>query len=471
MGSHWSMFANKGRKGMRIVFFGLIILAVTLPSAAQWTSYDVDLPSVAAGGGTLALRVFEPVTTRYPEGAPVLVWVTGGTSWGSLANPLQQADGIVLITFLMPGGSDGVRSSDGVWDDRGTDSILALRDVVRYAGGVLNDDGGLALHNILTVTPLEDQVGLLGSSNGGNLVIVAPSLYGADMNGILRWVVQWESPVSSQAAVSDNSKVSLSDCPVGVSERVGTNNPRYLAYGPLELTIDFSDLTYSPSDPYSQVMHDGTGDGGYSTVLDSVTGCQTPDLDFDGELALDEDYPLMTFTDGSNRVFSRPVTQALHDLGLFGGSWPADIHDLAEATSYWYVREAVRHYQGAVASLPNLEGMVLSSVEDHVQGDPGRFHIRQAFEGWHETGAWVRINPGPEYVLEVEPALLDPLPDNTPNTPPLDWYSPLYTYPETVANGIVQTASVFEMADRAHSVIFRDGFETGDLARWSAEVR
>ncbi len=455
---------------MRYAIIAALMLISCPPATAQWISHEIDLPSDAAGGGTLALTVYEPLSARYPEGAPVVVEVDGGTSWGSLSNPMSDANGIVQIAFLLPGGSSGGRSSGGTWDDRGSDSILAVRDVIRYAGGQLTDDDGLTLADTLSVTPLSDQVGLIGLSNGGNLVIVTPSLYGPFIDDILRWVVQWESPVSSQAAVSDNSKVALSDCPVGVSATVGLTNPRYLAYGPLELSMNFSDLSYNASDPYFRLFHDGNGDGVYSTVADPASGCLTPDLNLNGALELNEDYPLKTFTDGSLEVYSRPVTQALHDSGLLSGGWPSDLDDLSAATAYWSLREAVRHYRGATAAIPGLEGMVLCSREDHVQGDPGRFHIRQAFEGWDHTGAWVRINPDPTYVLEVDSTVTGPLPDNPPNTAPPDWSSPLYTYPESISNEIVQTAAVYEMADRARVGIFRDSFESGNTLRWSAAV-
>ena len=451
---------------LRIVLINLLMLSCS-PAFAQWTAHEVDLPSAAAGGGTLALTVYEPAASRYADGAPVVVHVPGGTSWGGLANPAHRADGVVLITFLLPGGHDAVRSSDGVWDNRGLDSIAAVRDVVLYAGGLLADDDGLLLEHRLAVDPLSDQVGLVGSSNGGNLAVVVPSVHGAELDETLRWIVQWESPVSSQAAVCDNSKVALIDCPQGVSGWVGDINPRYLSYGPLELTIDFSDLAVDGSNGDLHVLHDGNGDGEYTTVPDPMTGCRTPDLDLDGELELDEDYPLTTYPSGDRRVYSRTVTRALDDSGLLSGGWPSGVLDLQEAESYWNLREAVRHYAGAVDAIPALEGMVLVSVVDHVQGDPDRFHIRQAFEGWHGTGAWVRLNTAPRYVLEVEPSLTDPLPNTAPNRPPLDWSSPFYTYPETVPTSILTAAAIFEMADRAREVVFRDGFESQSTGRWS----
>jgi hypothetical protein len=141
--------------------------------------------------------------------------------------------------------------------------------------------------------------------------------------------------------------------------------------------------------------------------------------------------------------------------------------DRTAADAYWDLREAVHHYSGAVAAVPALEGMLLVSVHDHVQGDPGRFHIRQAFDGWHSTGAWVRLNAAPQYVLEVEPGLTDPLPHMQPNRPPVDWSSPSYTYPESVPLAVMTAAGIFEMADRARVVVFRDGFESRDIARWS----
>jgi len=429
------------------------------PNATAEISLDVDLPSASTGAanGTLALRIFAPAATadaRYPQGAPVLIFVPGADSAGSLKPVLGEANDVIRIIFLFPGGTDprSGRSSDGVYDHRGPDSIAALRDVIRFAAGELPDDSGKTIDELLPVPVLHDNIGLLGASNGGNIVAAVASRHGADLSDHLRYIIQWESPVSSQIATVDLGGVNL-DCPSGERKRLNVVNPRYLGYGPLMVNVDYSQIAYDPADARHPIFLDGTGDGHYTTTLDPRSGCQTPDLDLDGVLETNEDFPLAAYTDGARRYYSRPATQALADYGLFGGTWPADIATVSQAAAYWDLREAVRHYATALGHIPNLEGMVLASLEDHVQAPSDHPHIRQAFEGWDAAGAWVQINPDPAYLVEADPALSGrtDLPANSPNTPPSDWNDEVsYTVPEDIATEVLQTAAVWQMADRAY---------------------
>ncbi|MFQ5593507.1 MAG: hypothetical protein ACE5HA_05100 [Anaerolineae bacterium] len=457
---------------------------------ASPVTIDVDLPSDSTGtpGGTLALRIFAPESAgdaRYPEGAPVVVYVPGGTDAGTLRPALQQASDVIRIVFLFPGGSDRRtgRRSDGAYDYRGPDSIAALRDVILYAAGELTDAAGHTIDDVVPMPILHDNIGLLGASNGGNIVVAVAAEHGAVLAGHLRYIVQWESPVSSQIATVDLGRVNL-DCPPGKRESLSAVNPRYLSYGPLTLDVDYSQLVYDAGDPLHRVFFDGTGDGHYTTVLDPRNGCQTPDLNLNGTLELNEDFPLSTFTDGVKQLYSRPVTEALADQNVFGGSWPADVATPPQAEAFWDLREAVRQYAAALTNIPDLEGMVLTSVVDHVQTAPDHPHIRQAFDGWlsealsptpqaplplsriRERGRgvafrpggggeapWVKINPARAYALEVDPSLSSrtDLPDNAANTAPAYWIDATsYAFPD----GLEETyfaAAVHEMADRAHA--------------------
>lgn len=59
-----------------------------MPLAATPVTVDVDLPSTSTHmppTGALALRIFAPATSadaRYPQGAPVIINVQGGTDAG-----------------------------------------------------------------------------------------------------------------------------------------------------------------------------------------------------------------------------------------------------------------------------------------------------------------------------------------------------------------------------------------------------
>ncbi len=421
----------------------------------QSVYYDIDLPSASAGepDGVLALRILAPASNqeaRYTEGAPVVVIVPGGDTPGSLRPQLIEAQDMIRILFLFPGGQDPVagRRSDGRYDHRGEQSIAALADVIRYAAGALADAQGRTIDELLPVTPLHDNIGLLGASNGGNIVVAVAALYGEELAGHLRYLVQWESPVSSQVATVDLGGVFL-DCER--HERLDVVNPRYRGYGALSLDVDYSQLAYNPSDPRHPIFLDGNGDGRYTTVLDPSTGCRTPDLDGDGVLTIMEDWPLSSYTDGVKTYYSRPVVQAMAAKHLFNDNWPQSIATLTEAERFWDIREGVRLMDDAVNAIPDIEGMILATFKDHVQSAPDKPHIRQAFERWDQAGAWVQINPSPSYLIQADQALSGrtDLPQNVPNTPPVDWNAPAaYTVPEDIGLETLFAAAVWQMADR-----------------------
>ena len=421
---------------------------------------DVNLPSLSTGSptGTLAVRVYTPHagSARYPQGAPVLIWVPGGYEVKDLTHGLPtSADDMIIVTFVFPGGTcpRTGRQSDGTYDYRGYDSIAALRDVTLFAAGDLTDAQGRTIDDLLPVTVLHDNIGMEGVSNGGNIIVAAAALHGADLAGHLKYLIQWETPVSSQAATRDFGRVLMLPSPVQ-GEYV---NPRYGGYAPLALPSDYTDLTYRSSEPYYPIFHDGNGDGEYTTVEQPVTHQQTPDLNLDGVLTLTEDFPLGTYPhpNGILTVTSRAVSQALADRHVFSPTWPSSVATPAQAAAYWDIREAVRLYGDALTALPDLEGMVLCSQRDHVQSLPDKPHIRQAFDGWDGNGAWVQLNPSPAYLVETDPTLAsrDDLPHRVPNRPPSNWAATdTYCFPPGVAPSIYQLAAARQMADRAQSV-------------------
>jgi hypothetical protein len=426
------------------------------PAQPPLGTVDVDLPSLSTGSesGTLAVRVQSPQAgyARYPDGAPVIIWLPGGFELKGLAHELPpQADDVIIVTFGFPGDPvpNAAVSSDGEYDYRGERSIQALRDIVLYAAGELQDSEGSTIDEVVRVDVLHDNVGLIGVSNGGNIIVAVAALHGSDLSGRLRYLIQWETPVSSQIATRDFGRVWMKPS----AQQGDFFNPRYGGYGPLLFPVDYSDLAYDPSQQFYPLFHDGNGDGLYSTVQDPASGRPTPDLDGDGALGPDEDFPLDTYPDGELVVYSRPVMHALVAGQVLPGGWVPGIVTPERADAYWDIRESVRLYHRALAGIPDLEGMVLCSVEDHVQSAPDKPHIRQAFEGWHENGGWVQINPSPAYVLEVDSGLEGStnLPANDPGSPPGDWADAAgYAMPEEVVDGIYQLAAVYEMADRAH---------------------
>ncbi len=431
----------------------------TRAASGSLVPIDVNVPSTSTGSatGTIAVRIHTPTSgnARYPEGAPVLIWAPGGVEAKGIGHGLpDEADDIIVITFIFPGGEDTFsgRKSDGVYDYRGPNCIAALRDVILYAAGELADEQGRTIDEIVPVTVLHHNIGLEGVSNGGNIITAVGALHGEHFADYLRYIIQWETPVSSQIATRDFGRVWMKPS----AQQADFFNERFGGYDPFILPADFSDLAYHPNEAHYPVFHDGNSDGEYTTIEDPVSGLQTPDLNLDGALNPDEDFPLDTYpvTD-SKGAYSRAVTNALVDNHILPDPWPAEIASPPEAGTYWDIRESVSLYAEVTANIPGLEAMVLAGVRDHVQSAPTKPHIRQAFEGWNRNGAWVQINPSPAYLIEADPALAgrDDLPNRVPNAPPGRW-SRIHDYciPDDIHKELYQLAAVRQMADRAQGI-------------------
>ncbi len=443
-----------------LVFHAAAFFAVASGFAAPPVSIDIDLPSPSTGvpGGTLAVRVFSPATggdARYRPRAPVLIYVPGGSGNSNLTEELLRAPDMIRIVFLFPGGIDpgSGRTSDGTYDYRGQTSIEALRDVILYASGQLADSTGQTLQQRVAPTVLTDNIGLVGGSNGGNIVVAVAGLFGNLFQGHLRYIVQWESPVSSQMATVDLGGIRL-ECAGAPASYEGVN-PRYTRYGSLAAVVDYQQLQYDPNNATIPVFFDGNGDGIYTTVPDPInTGCLTPDINGDGTVEITEDWPLSAFQDDTLNYYSRAATKAMDAQNTFGGSWPATIANLSQAQAFWDLREAVRLYDDAMDKIPGLEGLFLTTLVDHVQETLDYSHIHQGFDGWNLHGAWMQINPSSSYLVAVDPALTGrtDLPDNAHNTPPADWTAgTAFTIPEDVGKEVLFAASVWQMADRVEA--------------------
>ncbi|MBT3985688.1 hypothetical protein HOD38_02715 [archaeon] len=394
----------------------------------------------------IAVRLYTTDDPRYEEGAPIVVLIKGGYEEKDLYDDLQLHDTIV-VTFLFPGVEDDKmgRESEGVYDYRGEDSIEALKYVILYSVGEIEDDDGKKINDVLDYA-LTSNVGAIGVSNGGNLPVASAALYGDELNGYLDYIIQWETPISSQVAARDLGEIVLEPLELTDSPRRGEFfNPRYLGYGKKSIDVDYFDLTYNENSLF-EIFHDGNMDGKYTYEM--VDGKPNPDLNGNGELSMDEDFPLDYFPDGEKRYYSLPVTQALLDFGVFK-EWPENIATVEEAEDYWKIRESVQLYSAAMNNMPDLKAMFLANVEDHVQSNPHKSHVRQAFDGWNDNGAWIQINPDPEYITEVDAFVrIEELPRNEPNVAPSDWDDiEAYCIPENVDSLKYQQAAVKHMAD------------------------
>lgn len=449
------------------IFLSLLFLVLANENFAAPIQIDVDLPSTSTGipNGTLAVRIFAPSTiseARYPEGAPVIIFAHGGESAGVLTPQLGRAEDVIRILFLYPGGSNSGRTSSGVYDYRGANSIAAMRDVILYAAGVLRDNQNRLISQVLPVPVLHRNIGIFGSSNGGNMVAAVAAQHGTQLRGYLRYGIQWESPVSSQVAVGDIGRTRLECTTPGQPISIDNPNPHYnpAGYTPTALAVNYSSLRYDPTNTRTPIFWDGNGDGRFTTIADpNHAGCTTPDLNLNGVLEITEDRALTSYTFNAfgKIVYSRQAAQAIASLGIMT-TWAANIATVAETEAFWNLREAVQIYDEATINIPDYEGMSLAGLTDHVQISIEKPHVHQAFDGWNNHGHWVKINPSRSYAIEEDPSLASrtDLPENAPNVP-VNWDNPAnYAYPDDLEQ-TYWAAGIHEMADRARNRPF-----TGD---------
>lgn len=423
---------------------------------------DIFLPSKSTKtpSGKLAVRLHIPKKEdiRY-NGAPIIIIGEGGYgSDGIINKKMPHLNDMIVVTFIYPGGENlqQKRHSDGVYDYRGKKSIEALRDVILYCAGELRDNNGKYIDDLVDYPVLHDNIGFIGFSFGGNIGIAVAALH-KEVALYLTYVIQWETPVSSQIATRDLGKLLFQPLEKGATIQGDYFNPRYKGYGSHIIEVDYSDITYDPQSLYPLFL-DGNDDGVYTTIMGSYYTYPTPDINDNNILELTEDwgldtYPYDTYDINGKVVYSRPVTHALEEYNVFLSSlWPEKIATVKEADAYWDIRESVRLYKKALTNIPGLEGMFLLSVDDHVQSDPYKSHAHQAFDGWTLYSTWFQINPDPAYIYEVDPLLSTIfIPYTEPHTAPHWEDSTSYCMPEKVPDEVYSIAAVHQMADRVQS--------------------
>ncbi|MDG1987291.1 MAG: hypothetical protein P8J18_04885 [Halieaceae bacterium] len=389
-------------------------------------SYDTYLKGFS---GRIAVRVTLPEEARFSNGAPVLVHTntfftpeSGFDSWEELKN-----QGIIHISLLYPGDQDkDGRSSEGLKDYGGSESLAALRDVIRYAGGEMTDIYGQSLSAASSIKAHENNLGIYAFSHPGILATRVLAVYGKAMP-VVNWFVGRENPTSS----------ALSSVEVGhwVPGAKALQNPTYTypdQYDPQQLRIDYSDVKWA---------EDWTENG------------QTPgrpyfDLDDNGEVS-DDDYVLGSRVPSmySKRVYSKALLNS-------------ELTTASEAEILWEERITTNIYELVIANSPDVHVMLVFAEKDHVQPAFDKPHIHQARDGFYDggRGVWVRLNPDSAYVESVSGV---PSSENPAGVEPTDWLDvEAWGYPNSGRNSdLYPLAAVLEMVDRQ----FANNWTTNDL--------
>lgn len=349
-----------------------------------------SITSDAAGSEGVFVQITLPAKARYGTIAPVVIHFLGGTSAGDLAFGVNMAlYGFIELRFLYPGGTDIIGGntvrSGGVYDTRGPNSLIAVRDIIQFAQGTLADKAGKKLADYTgAIKPISTNVGLHGSSNGGNTTLTVAGLYGKTISS-LGWIVNWESPVGDGAA-----NVEAGGKTTGLNPAYNTNNNSY----------DYSKLRWNDT-LTAGIVTSGTKPPVITTLRGNMY------YDINGNTLYDSgDFKLSPRVDtvgGVTRVYySNGVLDTAYKKNLFPASKPTFIPTLTENVEYWLWRNGEYWFNSAIQFIPNLMFCIVASVEDHVQIAPNYPHVLLQYNSMKTAKSrFVRLNPDRAYVEHI----------------------------------------------------------------------
>lgn len=352
---------------------------------------NTRIVSETSGTEGIAIQIAVPNAPRYSEGAPVVVSVVGGTVGEGITGTKSRLaeKGFIEITLNFPGSGSGSSKSGGSYDYRGPNCLAALRDVILFAQGKTVDIDEAKLSDLVSpIVPLYTNVGLTGSSNGGNAAISVAGLHGADIQG-LAWISNWESPVGDGMPTAE----------AGAKQALGNTNPSpNPAYNSITGEFDMALLRYSSS---VSINHNHTSD-----IPGDYYGGFYFDINKNGAVDEGTDFILYPFmlkktTGEVKAMYSERVMQYAYQNGLMPASIPTHLPTLDENHEYWYYRNGEYWLQKAVEHNPNLMFIVTAFVTDHVQTAPDHPHILIQYNGFKNAGAhFARLNPDKSYITQ-----------------------------------------------------------------------
>ncbi|NIS80772.1 MAG: hypothetical protein GTO14_11315 [Anaerolineales bacterium] len=389
------------------------------------------------GIGQIAIQVTLPENVRYSDGAGVVVLIS---TYFTPARGFQQEPdvnqlGLIGISYLWPGESDpsGARS-EGTFDYGGEISMLALRDVIRFASGELPNQDGKTLPELVNLPVLTDQVGLYAFSHPGIAAVNVLALHGRELPSV-GYFVGRENPTVD----------TLSSVELGYwgDDRKPIVNPLYqypACYSPRGISMDYSSVRWD-----ADYVEPRTGDVGRAYLDLNGSGARE-----ESDFAFGAQIPRFY----GKRYYSIELTRALLANGALSlDSWPADLATPAETGQIWPFHASVDRYPALASTAPDLKVMLVFARRDHVQPPRDKPHIHHAYDGFHRGASlWTRLNPDVTYIEWINSEFAAQYVEHAANSEPGDWMEAnAWAYPDfRGASGIVALAGIAEMADRLH---------------------
>lgn len=397
--------------------------AIKIPPMVKEESLSTYVPSEAAPGAGLAVNLIYTQNPRYKDGAPVLVLVPGGNRNQGLDFSMHAAQqGFVEIRFAFPGGGKPGFMSSGIYDNRGIKCQEALRDVLRFAAGEIDDNQGKKISELLPFRTSSKSIGAVGWSNGGNLLLVTLAKY-LDSLPFLSWMAFYESPVG--AMFQTGALGSSQDMFINKHYRQGT-----AATG--QVVVDFRKLRYQPGATKSPGSH---------KKLDEpeIPGLVFFDENGNGVWEESSEFAVPYTTDIGieKQIYPPQVVKALSNLPEFqvekkpeskgeksaGGDKPAaskfrlPVANYEESQAFFRERDGSLYVKQILRQRPDLAITIFASQLDHFQRQNDHPHIALLYNAMLESKPkFLRLNPSSVYVGHVGHMKSSTFVENRPNS-------------------------------------------------------
>ncbi len=452
-------------------------------------SVSTYVPSQSAPGLGLAVNMIYPEKPRYPDGAPVAVVAPGGNAADGLNFTMHAAQvGFVEVRMAFPGGGKPKFQSGGIYDYRGTESQLALKDVLLFAAGKIADTQGRYISDLVPVKVAKTNVGLVGWSNGGNIALITLGKYSDELKSIINWIAFYESPIGplffppnlggnkdllynkhyrqgsgatgacivdwrklqwaggTMRAPGEHKKLAEPEIP-GVlyfdenKNSIWDESVEYALTYVLDVGLDKQ--IYPP-----EVLHALQKQQLFDRWVEDIPEAKEQSDEHGRKPSKPEPKP-QPAAKAKGKGAAQPEAQAKKKVKHVL-QWPSTLATLRESEAYFQERDGSIYYGKIASEYPDLMIIVLATYIDHLQRQPDHPHIAMQYNAWiaHKI-KWVRMNPENAYLAAITGMNIENFTNNKPNGH-ID-AATISNYLEaegTTKDYVMMDAAIAELADR-----------------------
>lgn len=372
---------------------------------ASYSYKSIRIASQSSDSTGIFIRISVPSIKRYSCGAPVVIYLNGG--WGSsgmLGNMFNMSNyGFIVVEFNYPGGGSGTQKSGGIYDSRGINSMLAARDVIRFALGQTTDRYNKYLgYYTGTKSPLYNNVGIIGGSNGGCNLLSVLGMYPQDLNQVA-WISFFESPIGDGMLTADPGKPYALGQPSAIHKN--------FAYNDSTGTYNWDLLSYAKDTV------------AYKVGVNSYKGLFYFDVNQNGIFNRGVDYDLIgrfdavTLGAAKKYYYSIEVIQRAYEKAIYPLANPLSYQpDLEQTIAYWHLRSTENYIDSFMIHMPNIKVLFMVRDSDHITSAPNHPEVINAWNKFSANGCnWFRVNADKSYIQYVTGLTLPTAPDNDAN--------------------------------------------------------